>query len=468
MSFWHQCLSDKGHSKNLKDFGIKANLDALSIIFNGHEANIFKSNPNYTNFCSAVLEAVNSKEKINSLKNKYIKYAKSLENTLIACLKNLDVYHLGKFFKEYQRFCAGLMITATMGRSGSELLVKKLQEKSFRKQALDDIIATITFPDKQTPLLKSQLDMLEIAKQVKLKKLNPALKLMLLKKWLLLYQHIPVNFCGDPWTILEAKKQLNSVLEKNISVEIKKLKENNRKKIIARDKKLKEINDKEISVLSMALAEGTYLNEFRKNIFSKISLMVRPIFKKIAHMGGAVNWRDCYFLIPGEMISLLQQKNIAISKIKKKRKIVIIVRDNKGTKIIEGKKAKFFEKKVKLILGIKKEKIESKPSIVKGFSANKGKVSGIVKIILTSKDFKKLKNNEILVTTMTSVDFIPIMEKAAAFITNEGGITSHAAIVAREMNKPCIIGTKIATRVLKDGDLVEVDANNGVVKIIKE
>jgi pyruvate,water dikinase len=59
------------------------------------------------------------------------------------------------------------------------------------------------------------------------------------------------------------------------------------------------------------------------------------------------------------------------------------------------------------------------------------------------------------------------MKKATAFVTDAGGILSHAAIVAREMKKPCIIGTGVATKVLKDGDLVEVDANKGVVKIIK-
>ena len=62
---------------------------------------------------------------------------------------------------------------------------------------------------------------------------------------------------------------------------------------------------------------------------------------------------------------------------------------------------------------------------------------------------------------------MPAMEKAAAFVTDEGGITCHAAIVAREMKKPCIIGTKIATKVLKDGDLVEVDAEKGIVRILK-
>ena len=70
-------------------------------------------------------------------------------------------------------------------------------------------------------------------------------------------------------------------------------------------------------------------------------------------------------------------------------------------------------------------------------------------------------------TEMTTPEFVPAMLKAAAIITDEGGITCHAAIVAREMKKPCIIGTKIATKVLKDGDLVEVNADNGVVKLVK-
>ena len=69
-----------------------------------------------------------------------------------------------------------------------------------------------------------------------------------------------------------------------------------------------------------------------------------------------------------------------------------------------------------------------------------------------------------MVATMTFPNFIPAMEKAAAFVTDEGGILCHAAIVAREMKKPCIIGTKIATQVLKDGELVEVDANKGIVR----
>jgi pyruvate, water dikinase len=69
---------------------------------------------------------------------------------------------------------------------------------------------------------------------------------------------------------------------------------------------------------------------------------------------------------------------------------------------------------------------------------------------------------------MTSPDYVIGMKKAGAIVTDEGGITCHAAIVARELQIPCVIGTKNATKLLKDGQLVEVNANHGWVKIIKE
>jgi pyruvate,water dikinase len=113
---------------------------------------------------------------------------------------------------------------------------------------------------------------------------------------------------------------------------------------------------------------------------------------------------------------------------------------------------------------------ESKNIDLKGSVACKGLVKGRVRVIFNphSEDAKKMEEGEILVTSMTRPEFLPFMKIAGAFVTDEGGISSHAAIVAREMKKPCIIGTKIATKVLKDGDLVEVDANNGVVRILSK
>jgi len=99
-----------------------------------------------------------------------------------------------------------------------------------------------------------------------------------------------------------------------------------------------------------------------------------------------------------------------------------------------------------------------------GEVAYKGRAQGRVKIIENQKDFSKIQKGDILVATMTNVNYLPLLKQTVAFITDEGGITCHAAILSRELKKPCIIGTKIATQVLHDGDLVEVDADNGVVR----
>ncbi len=104
---------------------------------------------------------------------------------------------------------------------------------------------------------------------------------------------------------------------------------------------------------------------------------------------------------------------------------------------------------------------------IKGQPAFLGKVTGAAKIIAGPKDIGKIKTGNILIAVYTDPNLLPAMEKAAAFVTDQGGITSHAAIVAREMKKPCIIGTKIATKVFKDGDIMEVDANKGIIRKIK-
>lgn len=104
---------------------------------------------------------------------------------------------------------------------------------------------------------------------------------------------------------------------------------------------------------------------------------------------------------------------------------------------------------------------------VRGLPASPGVASGVVHVIDNPKDIDQFKQGEILVTLMTSPDWVPAMKKAASIITNNGGMTCHAAIISREMQIPCIVGTRsknvAATDVLKTGDVVTVDAKNGVV-----
>ena len=114
----------------------------------------------------------------------------------------------------------------------------------------------------------------------------------------------------------------------------------------------------------------------------------------------------------------------------------------------------------------KKEEVEEELEgeiLIKGLGASPGIASGSVKVILGEKEISKVEKGDILVTTMTAPDMVPAMKKAAAIVTDEGGMTCHAAIVSRELGVPAVVGTKTATKVLRDGMIVTVDGEKGIV-----
>jgi len=112
------------------------------------------------------------------------------------------------------------------------------------------------------------------------------------------------------------------------------------------------------------------------------------------------------------------------------------------------------------------EALEVGKVIVKGIPASPGVASGRVKVALTVEEAeKKMQRGDILVTRMTDPDWVPYMKLASAIVTDEGGLTAHAAIVARELGIPAVVGTGNATKVLKDGMIVTVDGSKGVVML---
>jgi pyruvate,water dikinase len=146
---------------------------------------------------------------------------------------------------------------------------------------------------------------------------------------------------------------------------------------------------------------------------------------------------------------------------KTRRKSVLVINTLNGYEVFDGTLAKEIHSK---IFKQKKEAIRE----IKGSSASNGIVKGVVKIIKKTHDLVNMTKGDILVASMTRPEMVSAMKLAAAIITDEGGVTCHAAIVSRELKIPCVIGTKIATQVFKDGDRVEVDANKGVVRKINK
>lgn len=122
-------------------------------------------------------------------------------------------------------------------------------------------------------------------------------------------------------------------------------------------------------------------------------------------------------------------------------------------------------------LGDKEEKEEKLITLVKGLPASPGIGRGKVKLIKDISEINLVEEGDVLVTAMTNPDMVPAMRKCAGVVTDEGGRTCHAAIVSRELQIPCIVGAKTATKTLKTGDTVTVDAVRGIVyegEVLKE
>jgi len=111
----------------------------------------------------------------------------------------------------------------------------------------------------------------------------------------------------------------------------------------------------------------------------------------------------------------------------------------------------------------REEEEEAGKILLKGETASRGVYSGPVKVVREISELNKIQKGDVLVTKMTTPDMVPAMQKAGAIITDEGGMTCHAAIVSREMGTPCLVGTEIATKILTDGQIVTVHATRGIV-----
>jgi phosphoenolpyruvate synthase/pyruvate phosphate dikinase len=204
-------------------------------------------------------------------------------------------------------------------------------------------------------------------------------------------------------------------------------------------------------------------HDWRKEIQMRSNQVILSTLKEMAFRFN-LNYDDLLFYT-GEDIKKLcfLKKKVALGVIKKRKAgVTWVIKDGKVKEYLGQPAKKILDKLVLNQLKVKEI------NEVKGLSAYQGKISGRALICHFARQAnQQIKVGQILITSMTTIDYLPAMKKAAAIITDDGGITCHAAIVSRELKKPCIIGTKNATRIFKDGDFVEVDANIGVVKIIK-
>jgi phosphoenolpyruvate synthase/pyruvate phosphate dikinase len=248
---------------------------------------------------------------------------------------------------------------------------------------------------------------------------------------------------------------------KDISKEIKKINDELKKlsKIKKESTKLFKLTPEEKRLIKI-VEDTILLMDYRKEGMTKQFYYIISLMHEIAERKGQTysTVEQLYF---EEFLDFLDDKFEIDLKIinQRKKAIFVVYQKGKDKQLIYGKEAE------NLFALTQYKSNEIKGNVAS--SCNKNGIIGIAKII-TDPNKEKFNKGEILVTSMTRIEYVPLMKKAKAIVTDEGGIACHAAIVSRELGVPCIIGTKNATKMIKDGNKIKLNLNNGKIIIINK
>ncbi|MBI4094630.1 MAG: hypothetical protein HY435_00335 [Candidatus Liptonbacteria bacterium] len=256
-----------------------------------------------------------------------------------------------------------------------------------------------------------------------------------------------------------AAADFEKMIQEDIEKNVESAKDTRKQQLIEKQQLIKKYNLSSWHLTLLYVMDEFFKLQDTRKKYVLISSYYQFKFLKEAERRSGVNFNLLQYSIYLEFRDVLKG-TIDTEMLVERQKICMCVHVGDSFKIIYGADAErafeFFQKDV----GDQKE--------LKGMIASTGKVRGRVKKILKIHDMANMEEGDILVSSMTRPEMVPAMKLAAAIVTDEGGVTSHAAIVSRELHIPCIIGTKNATSVLKDGDIVEVDADKGVIKILEQ
>ncbi len=419
--------------------------------------------PEFLKFCREIYHS-NLKNKTNrELWRAYEKYIRLYEDIYVwgEPFAFAARFQLADYLSDYFRMRLQKENGAEKFNEYFNILITSFQ-KPFITEEKEDLlkIASRVVANKIQKLLFKK-DLKSIAKEITK---HPSLNREI-EKHTEKYRWIPYNYGAYLFTKQYFLKELKEIIVKNrVEAERKKIDRIYRNLKIRQQKIVKELKiDKYHQKLFEAMCWNGFIIDYKKKVFTRSHFYIN--FSLMKEIAGRlkIEQRLAHCLLELEMKkALLENKMVPKEVLEERYKRAVVFVSQGKLKLMVGKEADLFLQKQ----GIAEEKIEDAAEI-KGQIANSGKVKGRVKIITGPKDFHKMKKGEILVAYMTTPEFVPILKRAAAIVTDEGGITCHAAIISRELGIPCIIGTKIATKVLKDGDLVEVDADKGAVKILK-
>ena len=225
------------------------------------------------------------------------------------------------------------------------------------------------------------------------------------------------------------------------------------------------IEDREMRDVVRMLQEYIYLRTYRKNAICQAHYYHLPLLAEAGRRLG-LNSGEVIYLDYNEINKGLEGE-VDPETLKKK----VQARRQGWAILMWGGKIRTITGVKQIVQTMEQFRIvaprQDQTKVIKGRIASRGKALGKAKIVLTLDDLVKVRKGDILVAKMTTPDFVIAMRRCAGIVTDEGGATCHAAIVSRELGVPCVVATGRATQLLKDNDLVEVDASRGEVRIVE-
>ncbi len=377
-------------------------------------------------------------------------------------LANTSDQDLARIFKRFYRLYLEVFPYVTAPHGIENYFEGKIRELVKDEEVLEKLLSPVLTRDEERD------GALVIATYAKANGFNDEFYKLLNRHW--------EKFCWLPLWSIYAKPlsrdyfedEIKNILEKvaDPKMEIKRLKEDEVTAVNELKETLTEIKaPRSLGDRVNLLQEYIYLRIYRKNAICKAHYHILPLLNESANRL-KLDFSDSKLLSFKEMIDGLagriSRKTLCELVENRKQGWALLVWEGKSRAIVSAKNIIETMEHYRIIAPS-----SAMQRVVKGRVACTGRAIGKVKVVKKLAELSKVEVGDILVTKMTTPDYVMAMHNAAAIVTDEGGVTCHAAIVSREFNIPCIVGTRNATQILADNDIVEVDAIEGVVRVVE-
>lgn len=392
-------------------------------------------------------------------------FIKDLRDGAVGLLESRDLStlssdQLGVLTKKYYEWYEQIFAMTTTLRVADRAIVWRFQELLKDSDNVDGAIAALSAGEKLSFAAREERVLLDLALKMRSEGLTMSSEATQAE-----LADIKNRFCwvscgyyNEPAkTRADYKEALTELLDRDPQHLQEEFNTRLKKDHAAREKVLSQL-DESGKQLAHVAAESVYLKDYGKFSANEIVYHSNVLFEEIAKR---TQWDVGFIknLLPQEVEQLLSGQEIDEDMVQDRveHSVIVLLPGDEEIHVVLGDNATDLEDEYFVAE-------ESEQTEWRGRAASPGYGRGHVKVVLGRRDFSKFEKGDILVATNTSPDFVPIMKKAAAIVAENGGITAHASVASREMGIPAVVGVANATQILKDGDEVEVDADQGIVK----